>query len=68
MTLIAYCAEKNVYFVDLFSKDFELFEANVEGIEISLFNFIQQKSRTSISGEMNIKLLSIQWWVQSPTE
>ena len=28
---------------------------------IELFNFIQQKSPTSISGEMNVKLLSF-WW------
>ena len=25
------------------------------------FNFIQQKSPTSISGEMNVKLVSVQW-------
>ena len=25
------------------------------------FNFIQQKSPTSISGEINVKLLSVQW-------
>jgi len=32
------------------------------GIEhLSIFNFIQQKSPTSISGKMNVKLLSIQW-------
>ena len=30
-------------------------------------NFIQQKSPTSISGEMNVKLSSIQWG-SSPTE
>ena len=29
--------------------------------KIKYFNFIQQKSPTSISGEMNVKLLSIQW-------